>query len=60
MIVAASPAEEILHKLRVKVCAICGTLEHQGVADTEEFALFGGGDAGVGGHTVEVVEPLAW
>jgi hypothetical protein len=30
------------------------------IADAEEFVGFGGGDAGVGGEAVEVVEAGAW
>ena len=33
-------------------------LQHQGVADADEFALFGGGDAGVGGQTIKMIEAI--
>ena len=40
--------------MRLRECA--QFLQHQGVADAEEFALFGCGDASVGSEAVEVVE----
>src|SRR5205085_3976946 len=35
-----------------------GSLQDERVAHAQEFALFGGGDAGVGGETIKVIEAL--
>src|SRR5882672_3602279 len=43
----------VTHGLRSRLSAL---RERQRVADAEEFALFGGGDAGVGGEPVVVIE----
>ena len=36
-----------------------GLCQFEGIAEAEEFAGFGGGDASVGGEAVEVVEAIA-
>jgi hypothetical protein len=35
-----------------------GSVKNERVAEAEEFAAFGAGDAGVGGETIEVVKTL--
>src|SRR5712692_2396013 len=41
---------------KVRLSALRPALQKKGVAEAEEFAGFGAGDAGVGGEAVEVVE----